>query len=132
MLSILKSVVDSLCQHFLRCSASPSLSCVNITPASWPSGEKEEKNQSPVQKRFLVRDILYPEPMSSKSVPERLAPSAPNCSMVVWGLMGPPPFRSNLARRQPCVSCSLTSEMSFSFHAARRSSASLNGKESSH
>ena len=71
----------------------------------------------PVPNLFLANDILYPCPTSSNSTPESVAPSDINCIAVVDGLERP--FATvNLARIDPWVPFSLTSDISFNFHVA--------------
>ena len=72
----------------------------------------------PAPNRFLASDILYPGPTSSNSAPDSVEPSARNCIAVVDGVDFPS-VRLNLARIEPWVLFSLTSDMSFSFHVAR-------------
>ena len=43
----------------------------------------------PAPNRFFAKDILYPDPISSKSIPDKDAPSHINCSAAVAGLLGP-------------------------------------------
>ena len=66
---------------------------------------------------FLASDILYPCPISSKSIPESVAPSEINCIAVVDGvdrLLA----TVNLALIDPWVPFSLTSDISFNFQVA--------------
>lgn len=72
----------------------------------------------PVMTRFLMREILYPGPINSKSTPESVVPSQRNWMAAMLGVEGPE-FSWNFALTHPWLPFSDFSDMPLSCQMAR-------------